>query len=464
MKITDVHFEVQHIMSNEKKRSQSGKGTTGRGRAYTGKTIVMPQQKPDRPAPPPVLPPVPRVYQNPPPSQRDAQTGRRKSEQGSRRKSARPASPAPERQPPRQPRPASRPDSAQAAVAAPRRTTWRKVRRGLLLLALAVLAVLLVGGGLLYSQAHAVAESVVVPEVRNNPPLQTPLLGGTTVLLVGIDERPDHPEEGMRSDTLIVARMNALGQWVSLLSVPRDTQVEIPGVGTTKINVAYGEGYARAEELYGAGTSPQQAGMALAAQTVEQFLALPDRGMRIDYTAQVNFEGFVGVIDALGGITVDVPTYLVDYEYPTPDFGTMVVEFQPGEQRMDGQTALIYARTRHPDSDFGRAERQQQVIRAIISELQARGWTGRVAAMPDVLNGIKGEEEATPPVLTTLPFDRPDALLALAYLGSGLAPDNIHRVQISPENVGFTEVGTNLIWEQEGVRAQVDNWLNPPAE
>jgi LCP family protein required for cell wall assembly len=449
-------------MSNEKKRPSSGKGSTGRGRAYTGKTIVMPQQKPDRPAPPPVLPPVPRVYQNPPPSQRDAQTGKRKAERSNPR--SRPASPAPERQQPGQPRPASRPTSAQAAAAAPRRSTWRKVRRGLLLLALAVLAVLLVGGGLLYSQAHAVAESVVVPEARNNPPLQTPLLGGTTVLLVGVDERPDHPEEGVRSDTLIVARMNALGQWVSLLSVPRDTQVEIPGVGPTKINVAYGEGYTRAEELYGAGTSPQQGGMALAAQTVEQFLALPDRGMRIDYIAQVNFEGFVCVIDALGGITVDVPTYLIDYEYPTPDLGTMVVDFQPGEQRMDGQTALIYARTRHPDSDFGRAERQQQVIRAIISELQARDWTGRIATMPDVLNGIKGEEGATPPVLTTLPFDRPDALLALAYLGSGLAPDSIHRVQISPENVGVTEVGTNLIWDQAGVRAQVDNWLNPPAE
>jgi LCP family protein required for cell wall assembly len=234
-------------------------------------------------------------------------------------------------------------------------------------------------------------------------------------------------------------------------------------VGITKINVAYGHGYERAEQLYGAGTTPQQGGMALAAQTVEQFLNLNAHGMRIHHTAQVNFEGFVGIIDALGGITIDVPTHIVDYEYPTEDFGTTVVEFERGLQHMDGQRALIYARTRHADSDFGRAERQQQVLRAIVAELQSRGWAGRMASLPAMMRGIKGEDGSTPPVLTTMPFDRPDNLLALTILAGGLDSDSIGRLQISPETVTLQqEIGTNLVWDPASVSALVSEWTLPP--
>jgi LCP family protein required for cell wall assembly len=248
-----------------------------------------------------------------------------------------------------------------------------------------------------------------------------------------------------------------------LLSIPRDTQVEIPGVGETKINIAYSQGYERAEELYGAGTTPQQGGMALAAQTVEKFLSSHGRSVRVDYTAQINFDGFVGVIDALGGVTIDVPAPIVDYAYPTEDFNTMYVEFQPGPQHMDGQRALIYARTRHADSDFSRSQRQQQVMRAMLDELQSRGWSGHVAVFPRLLNGIKGAEDAASPVLTTMPFARPDVLSGLALLASRLDADSVGRVQISPENVPVTEIGSNLIWESQGVRAQVDTWLRRPS-
>jgi LCP family protein required for cell wall assembly len=332
------------------------------------------------------------------------------------------------------------------------------VRRVLLVL----LVLLVIITGVVWQQAHAVAEAVVVPEARGNPSLATPLLGGVNVLLIGVDERPDHPEEGVRSDTLILARMSGAGGWVNLLSIPRDTQVTLPDIGTTKINVAYGEGYARAEELFGPGTTPQQGGMALAAQTVENFLNLHQRGQRVDYTAQINFEGFVGVIDALGGVTIDVPTRIVDNAYPTPDFGIMQVIFEPGPQRMDGATALMYARTRHADSDFGRAQRQQQVVRAIVAELQARGWSGRLSALPQILNGLQGPEDGAAPVLTTMPFDRPDMLLGLALLASGLDTESIGQVRISPEFVGFTEIGSNLVWDEAGVQAQVRRWMQPP--
>jgi LCP family protein required for cell wall assembly len=443
-------------MSNQKprkpgERSDERAGKPARGPAYTGKTIVLPKadkRRGNTPPPRPNLPKPPRVYPNPPPSQRDAYPP---EEQGDYA----------EREPPIY---ASRKRGRVKKRRVARRTLWQRVRRGLLLLLLVAVVLLGVGTWALQRQVSAVADAVVVSDVRSSPPLNTALLGGVNVLLVGVDERPDHPEEGVRSDSLILARINAPAGWISLLSIPRDTQVELPDVGETKINVAYGQGYARAEELYGAGVSPAQGGMALAAQTVEQFLGLRDWGQRVHYTAQINFEGFVGIIDALGGITIDVPYHIVDNAYPTPDFGVMRVEFLPGPQEMDGQTALIYARTRHSDSDFGRAERQQQVLRAIVAELQARGWTGRVAAVPEVLNGLTGEDGSTPPVLTTMPFDRPDMLLGLTLLAGRLDTENIGRTQISPENVPVTEIGSNLVWERDGVRDVVNDWLDGPDE
>jgi LCP family protein required for cell wall assembly len=441
--------EHEHLqMSNDKPRKPDKQAG---GRAYTGKTIVLPKNGEKRSnTPRPDLPKPPRVYRNPPPSQRGAYSD---AEQGDYAE--------------RSPRiyasgKAARKRSTTKKRRMTRRTVWQRVRRGLLLFLLVAAVLLGIGTWALHRQVSAVADAVVVSEVRSNPPINTALLGGVNILLVGVDERPDHPEEGVRSDTLILARINAPAGWISLLSIPRDTQVELPDVGQTKINVAYGQGYAHAEDLYGADVSPAQGGMALAAQSVEQFLGLGEWGQRVHYTAQINFDGFVGIIDALGGITIDVPYHIVDNAYPTPDYGYMRIEFQPGPQEMDGQTALIYARTRHADSDFGRAERQQQVLRAIVAELQARGWAGRVAAVPEVLGGLTGEDGGTPPVLTTMPFDRPDMLLGLTLLAGRLDAENIGRTQISPENVQVTEIGSNLVWEREGVRRVVNDWLDGP--
>ncbi|NTV64644.1 MAG: LCP family protein [Oscillochloris sp.] len=336
---------------------------------------------------------------------------------------------------------------------------WRWFKLGLAL----ALAALVLGALMLYWQVHRLASAITVAEVRPNPPLATPLVGAN-LLLIGVDARPDHPEEGVRSDTLILVRLDAAGHWVSMLSIPRDTQVELPDIGTTKINVAYGQGYARAEDLYGAGTSPAQGGMALAAQTVEQALNLRQKGMRVDYTAQVNFDGFAGLIDALGGISVDVPTLIVDDEYPTPDFGTMRVEFQPGSQRMDGARALIYARTRHADSDFGRSERQQQVLRAILHEFQAKSWPGRISAVPALLGAVAGSDGTAPPVLTTMPIDRLDVLLGLLSLAGGLEPEAIGQLRISPDVVGMTEDGSNLIWDPADIQSLLDTFASPPSE
>lgn len=337
----------------------------------------------------------------------------------------------------------------------PQRRMWPVVRW----LLLALVGLVLIVAIMLYLQVRSVAAQIVVDDARLNPPALSSLLGGINVLIIGVDERPDHPEEGVRSDTLIVAHMSGTGRWVNLLSVPRDSQVTLPDVGETKINVAYNQGYANAEALFGAGTTLQEGGMALTAQTVEQLLNLPAHGQRIDYVAQVNFDGFAQIIDALGGVTIDVPKLIIDDEYPTPDFGTMRVEFQPGVQRMDGQTALIYARTRHADNDFERGARQQQVMRAIVAEVRQQGALGLVRALPRLREGLQGT------VTTTMPVAQPNVLIGLMWLAGGLDPEEIGQVRLSPEiDPQMQEFGSNLVWSQEGVSAAVDALLTPVGE
>ncbi|HEU5086773.1 MAG TPA: LCP family protein, partial [Roseiflexaceae bacterium] len=235
------------------------------------------------------------------------------------------------------------PAQARRVVRRRKRSIGRTIRLAVLGIAGLVLIVLV----LVYLQVRNLAGHISVADVRPAPVIATPL-AGANILLIGVDQRPDFPEEGVRSDTLIVLHLDTPGRWVSMLSIPRDSVVEVGDLGQVKINTAYSYGFANAQTLYGEGASATQGGMALAAQTVEQFTGVP-----IHYVAQVNFDGFASIVDALGGVTIDVPRRIVDDQYPTPDFGTMRVEFEPGPQHMDGQRALIYARTRHADSDFG---------------------------------------------------------------------------------------------------------------
>lgn len=336
-----------------------------------------------------------------------------------------------------------------AQVAAPlaRRSVWRRIRRTLLLIGVLLAALI----ALFYWQFAAAVAPLIVADARPFPPINPPATG-VNVLLIGVDERPDHPEEGVRSDTLIVVHLDTVGRRVSLLSIPRDTRVDVRDIGPAKINVAYGHGYAAARKLYGEETTPAQGGMALAAETVGQFLNLP-----IHYTAQINFEGFARVIDALGGVTIDVPRRIVDDAYPTPDFGTVRVEFEPGPQRMDGARALIYARTRHADSDFGRAERQQQVIRAIVDELRARGPIGAALLLPALGQALDGA------FTTTMPLSRPDMLLGMAWIATGLDPAAIGQHRIAPDTApNFREIGSDILWDPADVREVVRDFLATP--
>ena len=286
------------------------------------------------------------------------------------------------------------------------------------------------------------------------PLLQQPF----NVLLIGVDSRAGRPDEGARSDTLIVVHVNPTEKWGSMLSIPRDTWVTIPyrtDVPGDKINGAYSWGY-RNPDIYGQGVKPEDAGAALAADTVEEFL-----GITIDHTAQVDFQGFQKLVDAINGVTVDVPHAILDAEYPTEDYGYMRLLIEPGLQRMDGLTALRYARTRHADSDFGRGERQQQVIQAALNELRARGLLGQVEALPELLDALRAS------VQTSMPIDDLTTLRGFAELAQEIGTDRVRRFTISPDTVALDPNYDNLYdlhWDPVEVRALAQEFQLGPGE
>lgn len=153
-----------------------------------------------------------------------------------------------------------------------------------------------------------------------------------SVLLLGVDERED--DRG-RSDTMVVMTINPTDKSTKMVSIPRDTYTEIVGRGTTdKINHAYAFG-----------------GIEMSMATVENLLDIP-----IDYVLQVNMEGFQELVDAVGG--VEVNNTLAFDNYPE------------GTIQLDGHDALGYVRMRKqdPEGDFGRQNRQKQVIQGIMKK------------------------------------------------------------------------------------------------
>ncbi len=301
-------------------------------------------------------------------------------------------------------------------------------------------------------QLRAIAQAIVANDPRIERPTSVSL-DGFTVLLIGVDERAGS-SDGVRSDTLVLARIHPREGTVSLLSIPRDTRVDVRGRGQGKINSAYAYGYLHANDLYAGDVSQQEAGMALAAETAEVFTNIRQYGYRVDYMTQVNFEGFAAIVDALGGITIDVPKRIVDNAYPTADYGVMRIEFAPGVQRMDGAQALIYARTRHADNDFGRNQRQQQVIQAIVSEFRSRGpvaWVNLASQAPEILGGT---------LKTTMPVGNPMMALALAMTMNGIDPAEIAQFRVAPESIErYTVDGSDIIWDPAGLKAVVELWL-----
>jgi len=173
------------------------------------------------------------------------------------------------------------------------------------------------------------------------------------VLVLGVDGREG---EGYvsRTDSVMLIGVVPRQLRVSMLSIPRDLFVDTPGYGRQRVNTVNVLG--EQEQLGG--------GPILVGAAMQQTF-----GVGVDRYVRLDFDGFVKLVDAVGGITIDVERRIVDTLYPTGDGGVMTVQFETGVQEMDGERALIYARTRQADDDYFRAGRQQQVVSALFAKL-----------------------------------------------------------------------------------------------
>jgi LCP family protein required for cell wall assembly len=269
-----------------------------------------------------------------------------------------------------------------------------------------------------------------------------------SVLLVGVDKRAESEAEGVRSDTLILVRVDPLAGWATMLSIPRDSVVQLPNGNFGKVNSAYAYGFYNAEKLYGSGTSKDAGGGAAAAQTIERFL-----NVKVDYTAQVDFQGFERLVDSVNGIVIDVKATLVDPEYPTENHGVERIYIAPGIQQMNGRTALVYARSRHSSNDFDHSKRQQQVLKAVLSAVRNRGIMDNVSLLPQWVSVLEQN------VRTTLPINNVTTMSDLAGIASRLDSNRISQLAINPLEVRVDNViGSDIYWNPSDIASLVKRW------
>jgi LCP family protein required for cell wall assembly len=244
-------------------------------------------------------------------------------------------------------------------------------RRVLKRAALSFMALIVVGGAyfglkLYITQKHlfrggggaaALADNVDLAKLKGEGD------GRINVLLLG-NGGPGHEGPDL-TDTILLASIDPVNHTSSLLSIPRDLWVKIPGDGYQKLNAAYVYGKEQSKAKNEAGKDKD--GLALVDKTLEPIL-----GVTIHYHAVVNFSAFKQTVNTLGGVTFNVPETLYDPTVAWENRGDPYIA-KKGTQTFNGDKALLYARSRETSSDFARGERQRQLIVAIKDKVFSAG-------------------------------------------------------------------------------------------
>lgn len=285
-------------------------------------------------------------------------------------------------------------------------------------------AVLLGSGVLWFLSAYATSQIKSV----NAGTTGTDARGAMNILLVGVDKRDDLSrrqqnqlhlgrEVGQRSDTMMVIHLSEDHSKITVVSLPRDSWVDVPGKGTHKINSAYSLG-----------------GAPLAVRTVRNAT-----GLTIDHYIEVNVLGFINVVDALGGVSVCTPVAIDDLHTK--------FRLQPGTYELDGVKALFYARTRATArSDLDRIDRQQQVISALLQ----RALSGGTLTNPARLGALVSS------TLKTLTVDKALAkdVLGLADQLKDVSTDDVTFATVPLADVNYTApTGESaVLWDKPAAR------------
>ena len=282
---------------------------------------------------------------------------------------------------------------------------------GQIALWLGVAALILVagsaGGAYLYFHESVAAVAAKDPAVKQAArELQVPLPGQPAVaLVIGYDHRlTDGKGAPSRSDTLMLLRADPQTDSISLLSFPRDLQVEVrcPGQASFvgKINSAY-----------------QECGPQGSLQTVRGLT-----GLQINYLITVNFRGFREIVDRLGGVWVDVDRrYFNDRGGP---FGYATINLNPGYQQLTGRRALDFVRYRHTDSDLYRVARQQQFVKGFKTQVQS---SFKALALPKVVSAITNNVQVAQGGGADVPGR---TVLSYALFAYGLPRGHVYQTKI----------------------------------
>lgn len=236
--------------------------------------------------------------------------------------------------------------------------------------------------------------------------------GRVNVLLIGIGG--DEHKAGNLADSIIVVSLDPFSKDVAMLSIPRDLWVEIPGFGSSKINAAHAFG----EQYDHPGGGP-----ALLKETLAGILDIP-----IHYYIRVDFTGFKQAVDTVGGITVNVEETINDFAYPDQQLrGYEPFYIEAGQQYLDGDTALRYARSRYTTSDFDRANRQRQILIALKDKATSLGTLTNPLKISSLIDAAGRH------VRTDLQMNE---IMKLVEIGQGVNRDQILSVGLdnSPDN------------------------------
>ena len=262
--------------------------------------------------------------------------------------------------------------------------------------------------------------------------LKAPLPGQpTNILLIGSDHRSGDAETDKRSDTLLLVRLDPKRKTISMLSFPRDTYVSIPGHGQAKINDAYSLG-----------------GPALSTKTIKELT-----GLDVNFVVDVDFRGFRGVVDAFGGIWVDVDQRY----YVPPEANYMEIDIDPGYQLLKGRDALAFARHRHSDSDFHRIARQQLVLSGLKKQVAQSSKANSIPTLFKVLkentNIVAGGGDNVP------------ARVIYDYmrLATTLSSRDVYQVEFKG-GIGTAGEASIVTYDPAELDAAVDAFLAPSAK
>jgi LCP family protein required for cell wall assembly len=243
------------------------------------------------------------------------------------------------------------------------------------------------------------------------------------ILLLGSDKRPT--SRAWRTDSMIIVSVDMEDRVVRLLSIPRDLYVYIPRHGHDRINTA---------ELWGE-LAKKGTGVERVKQTIYHNLGIP-----IHYYARVDFQGFIKIIDTVGGVDIDV-------DCPLPD-----IKLHAGMHHMDGKQALLYSRSRKSTSDIDRGRRQRKVLMALWEQ----------ALTPDMIPRLpKLWITMADSFQTDLPLDQ---VISLAYIGVQLKPQHILSRAITHKQVKawMTPQGAAVLVPTEGkLRAFLEDYYAP---